>query len=294
METGNLTRAASELNVAQTALGLQIRNLEEELGTPLLERHSRGVRPTAAGAVLLRYAADILARVDEAGRAVRAHAGGDTRALRLGLTPSLVRMVGEAILTDLSAMLEGVTLQVSEDFSFNLMRRMEQGEIDCALTFAEDTNPRYLRRALLEEDLFLLTAAGPEAGQGPIPFRDAMQRDLALTAKQDVITRALERLTARLGLEMRVAYEVQSIRAVKNLVARGVADTIMPYGAAEGEIRKQEFVARPVVSPAIVRTLACVRWDSPVFVGIEPAFDGFVDAIADRLHKAPGPLTRRI
>ena len=52
VEAGNMTRAAERLHVAQTALGMQIRQIEEELGVPLLVRHSRGVEPTKAGKLL--------------------------------------------------------------------------------------------------------------------------------------------------------------------------------------------------------------------------------------------------
>ena len=56
VEAGNMTRAAEQLHVAQTALGMQIRQLEEDLGVALLVRHSRGVEPTKAGALLLARA----------------------------------------------------------------------------------------------------------------------------------------------------------------------------------------------------------------------------------------------
>jgi LysR family transcriptional regulator, nitrogen assimilation regulatory protein len=294
VETGNLTRAASELNVAQTALGLQIRNLEEELGVTLLERHSRGVRATSVGRVLLTHADDILARLEKARHAVQVHAQPDKRVIRLGLTPSIVRLVGDAILTELSEGLSSVQLRIAEDFSFILMRQMAAGEIDCALTYMDETDPSYLRRALLEEDLLFLTAPGPDAGEGPITFRDVTARDLVLTAKQDVVTRALMRIADRLGVGLSVTYEVQSIRAVKNLVAKGVADTIIPFGAAESEISKGEFVARPVISPAVIRTLAFVRPDSPAFSGIEAEFDAFIDAVADKLHDDVRSVTRRL
>ena len=54
VEAGNMTRAADQLHVAQTALGMQIKQLEESLGVALLVRHSRGVEPTPAGKLLAR------------------------------------------------------------------------------------------------------------------------------------------------------------------------------------------------------------------------------------------------
>lgn len=292
LEVGNITQAAEELHVAQTALGMQIRNLEEELGVPLLERHSRGVRATAAGEELDRHAAEILALVDDAKRAVRARAGAPSETVTMGITPSIVRLVGDAILTDLAHMLPGVTLHLVEDFSFVLSRQLEQGDIACALTYSQDVDPRFSRRALLEEELFLMTASG--GSDGPIPFRDAVAQELALTAKQDVVARALDDIATRLGIRVNVAYEVQSIRAVKNLVAKGVAATVMPYGAAEGELRKGEFVRRHIVTPTVVRTLAFLTPRDRKGPWQTPEFNAFIDAVADRLNAAEGPISRRL
>jgi len=279
---GNLTRAAQELHVAQTALGLQIRNLEEELGVVLIERHSRGVTATACGAILNRHAGEILERLDAAKMAVRARAGLATETLRLGLTPSIVRLVGDAILTDLADMLPGTELILIEEFSFVLARQMAQGDLSCALSFSPDVDPRFMRRALLEEDLFLMVPPDDPGGKSPVTFREVAGYDLALTAKQDVVTRAVEDIAERLGLPLTIAYQVQSLRAVKNLVAKGVAATVMPYGAAEG------------VAPAVVRTLAFLCPKDRGAAGLPAGIDAFVDAVADRLHAASGPMTRKL
>ena len=282
------------MHVAQTALGLQIRNLEDELGVVLIERHSRGVTATACGAILNRHAGEILERLDAAKMAVRARAGLATETLRLGLTPSIVRLVGDAILTDLADMLPGTELILIEEFSFVLARQMAQGDLSCALSFSPDVDPRFMRRALLEEDLFLMVPPDDPGGKSPVTFREVAGYDLALTAKQDVVTRAVEDIAERLGLPLTIAYQVQSLRAVKNLVAKGVAATVMPYGAAEGELRSGQFLARPIVAPAVVRTLAFLCPKDRGAAGLPAGIDAFVDAVADRLHAASGPMTRKL
>ena len=66
VEAKSFTRAANRVRIAQPALGLQIRKLEDELGAELLRRHSRGVEATEAGTVLLRHANAILKQVEQA------------------------------------------------------------------------------------------------------------------------------------------------------------------------------------------------------------------------------------
>lgn len=70
LRAGSLTAAARSLHVAQPAVGLQVRALEDELGVGLLTRHSRGVVPTGAGDVLARDAERILAEVERMRRTI--------------------------------------------------------------------------------------------------------------------------------------------------------------------------------------------------------------------------------
>lgn len=88
VDAGGFTRAAARLRVAQPALSRQLRDLEEEVGAPLLERRSGGVTPTAAGQVLVDEARALLARVDAALAATRAAAAAEGGEVRLGYAPS--------------------------------------------------------------------------------------------------------------------------------------------------------------------------------------------------------------
>ncbi|WP_148293272.1 LysR family transcriptional regulator, partial [Comamonas sp. B-9] len=63
-ECGNLTRAAQQLGMQQPPLTRLLQQLEAEMGTPLMERLPRGMRPTAAGLALVQEARMVLARVE--------------------------------------------------------------------------------------------------------------------------------------------------------------------------------------------------------------------------------------
>ena len=70
-ELGSISRAAQKLFIAQPPLSLQIKQLEDEVGTPLLIRYPRGVRLSPAGETFLAEAKDILLRADRAVRLAR-------------------------------------------------------------------------------------------------------------------------------------------------------------------------------------------------------------------------------
>ena len=78
-EEGNVGRAARRLHIAQPPVSRQIRSLEDELGSPLFARNSRGMRLLPAGEVFLDRARRILAAIDEATSATRDAANDRSR-----------------------------------------------------------------------------------------------------------------------------------------------------------------------------------------------------------------------
>src|SRR2546425_10946948 len=88
IEEGSLHRAATRLNLSQSALSRQMQALEHELGGKLLERSSTGVRPTSGGYALAAKMAALLASYDSAMLEVRHLVRGETEQLRIGYLAS--------------------------------------------------------------------------------------------------------------------------------------------------------------------------------------------------------------
>ena len=88
-EAGSISGAARRLYMTQPAVTIALRNLERDVGVPLLERHIRGVELTMAGAAFVAHARDVLERVDEATvEARRLAVGTQERRLTVGLLPA--------------------------------------------------------------------------------------------------------------------------------------------------------------------------------------------------------------
>ena len=252
-ELGSISRAAERLKIAQPALGLQIRNLEHAFGTELIIRHSRGVQPTTAGHVVLGMAQDILARVAQAKTAVRSATNAGPRTVVVGLSPSMAAMLASQILAEGSAHLPGITLRLVEELSHILVEWIETERLDLALAYNAPEAGRLYRTPILREELFLVTA--PNGVTGPVSLAEVLGLRLALPGETDSVRRTVEAAAAALGLPLEISFELQSMTAIKQIVAAGLAVTVLPWGTARREIEAGELNARPVTNPVLSRTL---------------------------------------
>lgn len=297
-ETGNLTRAAASLNVAQTALGLQIKNLESEFGTPLITRHSRGVKLTAAGAHFAQRADEIQRLIDETRLEMQAFQKASCVPVRFGLTPSIIDILGASIMEQPPKILHLASANFVEGLSFELMSSMQKDEIDCALAFNISETPKAVRIPLLEERLFFVSAPDSVRNWQPIALEEALSQNLALLSRRDIIWQIVHETAKYLSLGLVVEFEVQSQSAIKKLVKQGVATSIMPYGALHEEAQAGLICARPIDNTRLVRTLFFALSKTAERAISAEVFDILVPAILDEYRGELGdhavPLPNRI
>ena len=110
----HFTKAALLLNVAQPALSHQIMQLEDELGTQLVERTNRRVRLTAAGEVFLSRATGILERIDQAVRETAQVGQGDSGSLVIGVVSTAVCSILPELLRGFHRESPGITIDIRE------------------------------------------------------------------------------------------------------------------------------------------------------------------------------------
>jgi LysR family transcriptional regulator, benzoate and cis,cis-muconate-responsive activator of ben and cat genes len=158
----NFTKAATRLRVAQPALSRQIRDLEDELGAPLLERNSRGVRLTGAGAVFLPEAQAVLQRAGEAAQAVRAVARGERGEIQVGYAPTPTVELLPCALHAFQNLAPGVRVTLHDLSTEEMLRGLHDGKLDlCLMVRPAARALRGLRFELLRE--YPLCVAVPRA-----------------------------------------------------------------------------------------------------------------------------------
>jgi LysR family nitrogen assimilation transcriptional regulator len=289
IEVGNMTRAASELHVAQPALGMQIRQLEEDLGVALLVRHSRGVDATPAGVVLHRRALAILSLVEDARREVIATGGSESESVRLGLTPALMLVLGAEIAVVARERLPHVFLRLSEAMSHVLADTLMRGELDMALGYDMPDVPQLERCALLDEDLVFVTLPVAAANES-IAFADVVETMLILPEEGDSVRTRVTRAAHDIGVEPNIVFEVRSVPAMKSLILRGAGSGVLPFASVLPEVRDGRLLARRITAPALRRTLYLSTRAGHGSLRNEVALRGLVRESLGELVATLGPL----
>lgn len=258
----HFTRAAEELHVAQPSVSQQIRKLEDELGAPLFHRMKRGVALTPAGETLLPWARRALADVEQARAEVQELAGLRRGRLAVGATPSVSTTLLPRALALFHAEHPGVSLTLREAGSGNLIRHLEQGELDLAVIIRR-RHPALQTIPFLEEELVLAVPPAHELAE-----RDSVEigelRDVPLVMFREGYDLREATLAAcrRAGFEPRMVLDGGEMDSVLRLVAAGLGVAVVPSMVIEsdGPLRGVRLTG-----PTLTRTLALAhRRDRPL------------------------------
>ncbi len=255
----SFTKAAEHLRVAQPAVGLQIRKLEEELGVQLLVRHSRGAEPTEAGLELLIEAQEILSRIEGVSQHFKNMAGDVRGQVALGVAPSAVPVVKSLIRRGRSEFPK-VYFTVTEGLSSVLTEWVTTDRIDMAIVHCPNPPPGIQAEPLFQESVYLVEAAksGRKRRRDTITLVEAMRHELITPRLIDRPPHYLKELADTHHLQINSVCEVQSINLIVELVASGLASSILPLGAVRQQVDDGRLQATRIVDPRIEHSFSLI------------------------------------
>lgn len=231
---GSFSAAAETLSYTQSAVSQAIARLEAETGATLIVRDRGGVRPTAAGAVLVEHAEGIFARIDAAEADLASVLGVRTGRLRVASFPSAGATLMPLAIANFRRRHPDVALTLAEGEPEEMAPRLRAGEFDMALLFefpGERERPgARLRTQLLLEDpmLVALPAEHALAGKPALALSDLREQDWVQTSASSPCARHVVRSCLAAGFEPKVTFESDDYECVQGLIAAGVGVALIP------------------------------------------------------------------
>jgi len=137
-EIGSFRAAGERLFIAQPALTVSIRRLEEALGTRLFERHARGVSLTPAGEAFLVYARRSLGYAELAQENARRAASGGWGTVKLGFLGQAVHRIIPKLTADFTVRHAGLKFDLSEGTIIGITHRLLDGSLDVGIVRKSD------------------------------------------------------------------------------------------------------------------------------------------------------------
>ena len=222
-------RAAEACHVTQPTLSAAIRQFEEELGAPIIERGHRFLGLTPQGKLALEHAQRVLAEVEELRRGVEALDHGLSGRLRLGVIPTALPIVSH-LTTPFFERYPRVTITVLSRTSQEIQRGIENFELDAGVTYLDNEPLERVRARPIyhEEYLFLTPVAGPYAERSAISWREAADASLCLLTPDMQNRRILDGIFRSVGATPKPSVETNSIFNLVSHAASGPWSAIVP------------------------------------------------------------------
>ncbi len=280
VETANFTRAAERVHISQSGVSAQVRQLESELGQPLLDRSGKTVRLTDAGAAVLPHARAALAAV----AAVRQTADEIAGLVHGHVAVGMVTACGIPTLFDQLAEFHGthpgIDITLTEDNSDVLLDAVRAGRLDMAIVGMAGPPPAGIATLTIADEPLVAAVApdNPLASRTTISLRALQDHDLVSLPRGTGIRTAFDTACAQRGFQPRVAFEASAPDVVAGLAIRGLGIAILSESMARA--RGHELHRLTITDPRLRGRLELVwKADGPA----TPAASALVAHARERL-----------
>lgn len=243
-ELGGFSRAAEKLGYSQSAVTMQVKQLESELGARLLDRVPRGAVLTEQGRAFAFHAREMMAEAERAVTAVRAEDDGEISGrLRIGSVESIATAVLPGLLARFHARHPLVEMVVSTALVEQLVDGVMDNRLDVLLTMDRELSVPHLERTLLAREDIVFAAAPELADEvGSLHLAELPDVPLVLTETGESYRHELEMQLARLDKRLHPIVETGNTEMLVHLAERGVGVAYLPRFSVEASFEAGTLV----------------------------------------------------
>lgn len=278
VEARSITLGAERSHLALPSASARIRALEDSLGTPLLVRHARGVRPTPAGLTLERHARAILQRLDEMAEDLAGTvAESRTRVRLLGNGAAVMEHLDQPLADFLQAQ-PLADVDVAELSSPRIVRALREGRADLGIFVAAAGLDDLQIRPFRADPLVLVAAPGrlPLAEGEVIDFARLLEQPFVGLSPGNALQLHVEAQAAQWGRELAIRIRVPSPAQACALVARDIGVAILPAASLIRAGRGLALATHPLSDGWALRQLVVGCRD---FTELSPAAAALLDVL---------------
>jgi DNA-binding transcriptional LysR family regulator len=223
VDRGSIVAAAAHLHLTQSAVTRRIQNLEDVLGSPLLDRHTRPLQPTRAGQETYEFAKPVLSSVNDLKTGIM-HGGEPSGDFRFGMSKSLGDLAIGSPIKRLRAELPKVRVQAFVQWSGALLERLATRALDCAVVLLPEgsTPPSSLISERIGATPLTIVAAKSARLSQPATLEELASNPWVLNPHGCGARQCLEAAFLQQGLPFVSAVEAEGYELQLSLVSEGV------------------------------------------------------------------------
>ncbi len=299
---GNVSRAASELNLTQPAVSIQLKLLAESAGTPLLQRDGRGVRLTLAGDAMARIAARMLDLWREAGDEMATFRGVASGTLRIGAVTTAEYLV-PSLLVSFAAEHPRAKLKLRVGNRAEIVRMLATHEVDSVIMGSPPAELKTDAVAFAGHPMaFIASPRHPLATGRRVSLNDVAGANLLARERGSGTRSTLERLFKDAELSLRIGSELSSNEAIKQMCVAGLGVAFLSLHTCGLEMDAGLLQVLPLAHTPIERRWFVMHLSSRQLPQIANAFERFLveqgqqhiaKLASGRVHAAKSGAPRR-
>lgn len=295
-ELRSLTKAAEASNMALAAASKRIANLESNYGTKLLERTSRGMEPTAAGAALLLHAKALLVKVNEMQVELNDYSSERRGSLRIIANTSAMTGLLPRDLAEFTREYPDVRLSVQERWSSAIGKAVLSGEADIGI-IVEGAGAEGLELHPYRHDRIavVMPRDHPLAKNPTVRFMDVLDCDIVALENSSSMMRLLAQQAVVVERTLQLRVQVRSFEVVCKMVQAGLGVGFLPHVAAVALARGIGLAVRPLPEEWADRQMqicVCKGRSSRAVESLVKYLTAAEHAHPDELFKFSGPEWR--